>query len=146
MTMTKNTMNLQDSFLNQVRKDNSEIKLVLVGGETLIGFVRGFDNFTVILNVHGAHHMIYKHAIAQIVTRRPVAQPSAQPVAQPGAAEEGRDGHGSDRPRERGVAERADRGDHGERPERQPRPPRPAPEAPKFNTIDLTQVKIENSE
>ncbi len=69
--MTKTGMNLQDSFLNQVRKDNTEIKLTLLDSTSLIGYVRGFDNFTVILHAHGAQHLIYKHAIAQIIQKRP---------------------------------------------------------------------------
>src|SRR5688572_15982123 len=68
--MTRNDMNLQDSFLNQVRKDNTEIQLVLLDGARLTGMVRGFDNFTVIINARGNQHLIYKHAIAQIISRR----------------------------------------------------------------------------
>lgn len=68
--MAKGGMNLQDSFLNQVRKDNTEIKVVMLDGVTLTGHVRGFDNFTVILHAQGLQHLIYKHAIAQIIQRR----------------------------------------------------------------------------
>ncbi len=68
--MARTTMNLQDSFLNQVRKDNTEIKMVLFDGANLTGRVRGFDNFTVILSVGEEQHLIYKHAIAQIISPR----------------------------------------------------------------------------
>ena len=68
--MSKVNMNLQDSFLNQVRKEATEIKLILLDGTTLNGVVKGFDNFTVILSSHGAQHLIYKHAIAQLIWRR----------------------------------------------------------------------------
>ena len=68
--MAKTSVNLQDSFLNQVRRDNSEVRIVLLGGEEMMGMVRGFDNFTVILNVKGQQRLIYKHAIAQIITRK----------------------------------------------------------------------------
>jgi host factor-I protein len=68
--MAKTSMNLQDSFLNQVRKDNSEIKMVLLDGTTLVGTVRGFDAFTVIVSSRGMTHLVYKHAIAQILSRR----------------------------------------------------------------------------
>lgn len=68
--MAKSSMNLQDSFLNQVRKDNQEIKMILLDGTTLVGTVRGFDSFTVILSSRGMQHLVYKHAIAQIVSRR----------------------------------------------------------------------------
>lgn len=69
--MSKVSMNLQDSFLNQVRKENAEIKMVLLDGTTLSGIIKGFDNFTVIVNDHGAQHLVYKHAIAQMIWRRP---------------------------------------------------------------------------
>ena len=70
--MVKPGVNLQDSFLNQIRKENAEILVVLLDGARLNGHVRGFDNFTVILNARNQQHLIYKHAIAQIVTRRPM--------------------------------------------------------------------------
>jgi host factor-I protein len=69
--MSKVSMNLQDSFLNQVRKENAEVKMILLDGTTLNGIIRGFDNFTVILGSRGAQHLIYKHAIAQMIWRRP---------------------------------------------------------------------------
>lgn len=70
--MGKTSVNLQDSFLNQVRKDNSEVKIVMVDGSYLSGFVRGFDNFTIILNSKGSQHLIYKHAVAQLISRRQI--------------------------------------------------------------------------
>ena len=68
--MAKPTTNLQDSFLNQVRKDSAEVKVALADGTMLRGTVRGFDNFTVVLQVGGMQHLLYKHAISQIVSRR----------------------------------------------------------------------------
>ena len=72
--MSKVSMNLQDGFLNQVRKENAEIKMILLDGTTLNGVIRGFDNFTVILGSRGAQHLIYKHAIAQMIWRRPAGR------------------------------------------------------------------------
>jgi host factor-I protein len=72
--MSKVSMNLQDSFLNQVRKENAEVKLILLDGTTLSGVIKGFDNFTVILGSRGAQHLIYKHAIAQMIWRRPAGR------------------------------------------------------------------------
>lgn len=69
--MSKAAMNLQDSFLNQVRRENSEVRVLLVNGTLLRGTVKGFDNFTLILNNRNGQHLIYKHAVAQIVTHRP---------------------------------------------------------------------------
>lgn len=64
-------MNIQDSFLNQIRKDGTEVKIALLDGSSLIGTVRGFDNFTVIINSRTSQHLLYKHAIAQVISRRP---------------------------------------------------------------------------
>ncbi len=69
--MSKAAMNLQDSFLNQIRRENSEVRVLLVNGTLLRGSVKGFDNFTLILNNRNGQHLIYKHAVAQIVTHRP---------------------------------------------------------------------------
>ncbi len=76
-------MNIQDSFLNQVRKDGTEVKISLLDGSTLVGTVRGFDNFTVVLHSRNAHHLLYKHAIAQIVSRRAPRGRDAQEDARP---------------------------------------------------------------
>jgi host factor-I protein len=73
--MAKTWVNLQDSFLNQVRKDNTEVKVVLLDGSSLSGNVRGFDNFTLVLNSKGTQHLIYKHAVAQLVTARNAKKP-----------------------------------------------------------------------
>jgi len=64
--MTKTQINLQDSFLNQVRKENIPVTIYLVNGFQLKGIVRGFDNFTVILEYEGKQQMVYKHAISTI--------------------------------------------------------------------------------
>ncbi|PKM79775.1 MAG: RNA chaperone Hfq [Firmicutes bacterium HGW-Firmicutes-14] len=64
--MTKPQINLQDSFLNQVRKENIPVTIYLVNGFQLKGIVRGFDNFTVILEYEGKQQMVYKHAISTI--------------------------------------------------------------------------------
>lgn len=66
--MNKPSMNLQDSFLNQVRKDNQEIKIRFMDGSEISGLVRGFDNFTLILGVKEGQHLVYKHAIAQVIS------------------------------------------------------------------------------
>ncbi|MCD5406924.1 MAG: RNA chaperone Hfq [Desulfotomaculum sp.] len=70
--MAKSQINLQDSFLNQVRKENIPITLFLVNGFQLKGVVKGFDNFTVILDSDGKQMMVYKHAISTINPLRPV--------------------------------------------------------------------------
>ncbi|MFZ5591748.1 MAG: RNA chaperone Hfq [Bacillota bacterium] len=71
--MTKPQINLQDAFLNQVRKENILVTIYLVNGFQLRGQVRGFDNFTVILESDGKQMMVYKHAISTISPLRPVS-------------------------------------------------------------------------
>lgn len=65
--------NLQDLFLNQVRKDNVGVTVYLVGGVQLKGYVRGFDPYTVVLESPGKPaQLVYKHAIASVVPLRSV--------------------------------------------------------------------------
>lgn len=70
--MTKPQINLQDAFLNQCRKENIPTTFFLVNGFKLRGMVRGFDNFTVILESEGKQKMVYKHAISTIEPLKPV--------------------------------------------------------------------------
>lgn len=71
--VTKTQINLQDAFLNQVRKENISVTIFLVNGFQLKGMVRGFDNFTVLLESEGKQMMVYKHAISTISPMRPVS-------------------------------------------------------------------------
>ncbi|MDD4602144.1 RNA-binding protein Hfq [bioreactor metagenome] len=68
--MTTKVINLQDSFLNQVRKENVPVIIYLVNGFQLRGSVRGFDNFTVIIENDGKQQLVYKHAISTITPFR----------------------------------------------------------------------------
>ncbi|ABZ85117.1 RNA chaperone Hfq [Heliobacillus mobilis] len=70
--MTKQ-LNLQDAFLNQVRKENLPVTIFLVNGFQIKGMVKGFDSFTVFLDVEGKQQMVYKHAISTIMPLRPVS-------------------------------------------------------------------------
>ena len=70
--MAAKSINLQDSFLNQVRKENVPVTIHLVNGFQLKGSVRGFDNFTVILDAMGKQQMVYKHAISTVTPARPL--------------------------------------------------------------------------
>jgi len=98
--MNKTQMNLQDLFLNQVRKENTPVTIYLTGGVQLKGMVKGFDSFTVVLESQGKPpQLIYKHAIASVVPMKPIGmremreekeRPARAPVAAPaGEAEEG---------------------------------------------------------
>lgn len=70
--MPNKTINLQDMFLNQVRKENIAVTIHLVNGFQIKGNVKGFDNFTVVLESMGKQQMVYKHAISTITPARPV--------------------------------------------------------------------------
>lgn len=65
------TLNLQDMFLNQVRKDGVAVTIYLAGGVQLKGQVKGFDAFTVLLDSPGKPtQLVYKHAVTSIVPSR----------------------------------------------------------------------------
>lgn len=66
-------INLQDMFLNQVRKEGIGVTIYLMGGVQLRGAVRGFDSFTVLLDTPGKPtQLVYKHAITSIVPSRQI--------------------------------------------------------------------------
>jgi len=65
-------INLQDEFLNQVRKMNTLITVFLISGYQIKGHVKGFDNFTVIMESEGKQQMIYKHAISTMIPSKSV--------------------------------------------------------------------------
>lgn len=64
--MNKPNINLQDVFLNQVRKEHVAVTIYLTNGFQLKGMVKGFDNFTVVLDTDGKQQLVYKHAISTI--------------------------------------------------------------------------------
>ena len=68
--MNTKLLNLQDSFLNQIRKENIPVIIYLANGLQLRGAVKGFDNFTVILENDGKQQLVYKHAISTITPFR----------------------------------------------------------------------------
>ena len=68
--MTAKVINLQDNFLNQMRKENRAVSIHLLNGFQMKGYVKGFDNFTVILEVAGKQNLVYKHAISTIAATK----------------------------------------------------------------------------
>lgn len=61
------SINLQDVFLNQARKDRIPVTLFLMNGYQFKGIVKGFDSYVVILDCEGKQNVVYKHAISTIV-------------------------------------------------------------------------------
>ena len=68
----KHTKNLQDHFLNLVRKDKVEITTYLMNGVPIKGRVLSFDSFTILIEVDKKQNLIYKHAISTIMPSKPI--------------------------------------------------------------------------
>lgn len=67
--MNKPTINIQDGFLFQGLKDGKPVALELVTGSRLVGRIRRFDRFAVVVEIDGRETLVYKHAIATIAPR-----------------------------------------------------------------------------
>ena len=70
--MSEKKQNLQDTFLNSVRKSKTPLTIFLVNGVKLEGVVSWFDNFCVLLRRDGQSQLVYKHAISTIMPAQPV--------------------------------------------------------------------------
>lgn len=68
----KLNVNFQDVFLNRARKDNIQITVFLVNGYQIKGLVKGFDNYTIVLESEGKQQLIYKHAISTIIPQKSI--------------------------------------------------------------------------
>ncbi len=79
MSADKN-QNLQDTFLNTLRKNKVAVTLFLVNGVKLQGIVTWFDNFSVLLRRESHAQLVYKHAISTIMPLHPVQLYEAEPV------------------------------------------------------------------
>ena len=66
--------NVQDAFLNVVRREHQAVSLRLMDGTELEARVKGFDRFAVILEQDGADRLVFKHAIASIRASRQAAR------------------------------------------------------------------------
>ncbi|AIE59740.1 RNA chaperone Hfq [Bacillus methanolicus] len=66
----KQSINIQDQFLNQCRKDGANITVFLLNGFQLRGQIKGFDNFTVLIESEGKQQLVYKHAISTFSPQR----------------------------------------------------------------------------
>ncbi len=63
--MIKNQINIQDQFLNRIRRDRTRVTLELVSGQKIEGIIMSFDNFSLIVRSEG-DQLIYKHAVSSI--------------------------------------------------------------------------------
>jgi host factor-I protein len=64
---------MQDAFLNQIRREKIPVTIYLVNGFQIKGVIRGFDNFTAIVEQEGRQQMVYKHAISTIAPIKPIS-------------------------------------------------------------------------
>ena len=70
--MSDKSQNVQDVFLNHVRKTKNPVTVFLVNGVKLQGIITWFDNFSVLLRRDGHTQLVYKHAISTVMTSRPI--------------------------------------------------------------------------
>jgi len=70
--MSEKNQNLQDVFLNAVRKTKTPVTVFLVNGVKLQGVITWFDNFCVLLRRDGQSQLVYKHAISTVMPSGPV--------------------------------------------------------------------------
>jgi host factor-I protein len=81
----KPAQNIQDTFLNTVRKDKTPITIYLVSGVKLTGKIRSFDKYSVLLENNSQEQLIFKHAISTVVSNRSVMHTEHRPVGVAGA-------------------------------------------------------------
>ncbi len=73
-TQASQTQNVQDGFLNTLRRDRINVTIYLIGGVKLTGRIRSFDKFSVVLESGNLEQMIFKHAISTISVPRGAVQ------------------------------------------------------------------------
>ena len=94
--MDKPAQNIQDSFLNNARKDKIALTIYLMSGVKLSGRIKSFDKYSLVLETNNQEQLIFKHAISTVVTLKTghsyansqarqasvAAAPASSPVAQ----------------------------------------------------------------
>ena len=71
--MAADRQNLQDAFLNHVRKTQLQVTIFLINDVKLQGVITWFDNFCVLLRRDGQSQLVYKHAISTIMPSTPIS-------------------------------------------------------------------------
>jgi host factor-I protein len=85
--MDKPAQNIQDSFLNNARKDKVVLTIYLMSGVKLSGRIKSFDKYSLVLETNNQEQLIFKHAISTVVTQKsshsyaPAPQAAAQTAA-----------------------------------------------------------------
>ncbi|MEJ0009882.1 MAG: RNA chaperone Hfq [Alphaproteobacteria bacterium] len=83
---TEKSQNIQDVFLNTLRKEKVPVTIFLTSGVKLQGNISGFDNFCVVLRRSPQVQLVYKHAIATVVPSTPISLYKGEEGEDAGAA------------------------------------------------------------
>ena len=85
------SQNIQDAYLNAVRREKAPVTIFLISGVKLIGKIKGFDKYSVVLEANNQEQLIFKHAISTVTTVKtaPISlgPPPPPPTPQPAATE-----------------------------------------------------------
>jgi host factor-I protein len=77
------SQNIQDVYLNTVRRDKAPVTVFLISGVKLLGKIKGFDKYSVILEANNQEQLIFKHAISTVTTAKmSMAPPPPPPIPQ----------------------------------------------------------------
>jgi len=79
--MEKPAQNIQDSFLNNARKDKIVLTIYLMSGVKLSGRIKSFDKYSLVLETNNQEQLIFKHAISTVVTQKMGHSYAASPQA-----------------------------------------------------------------
>jgi host factor-I protein len=80
------SQNIQDVYLNSVRREKVPVTVFLISGVKLIGRIKGFDKYSVILEANSQEQLIFKHAISTVTAAKMAAAPAPPPPPTPQAA------------------------------------------------------------
>jgi host factor-I protein len=85
--MDKPAQNIQDSFLNNARKDKVVLTIYLMSGVKLSGRIKSFDKYSLVLETNNQEQLIFKHAVSTVVTQKSShSYSSSGPAATPGVS------------------------------------------------------------
>lgn len=84
---SEKSQNVQDVFLNNVRKNKMPVTVFLVNGVKLQGIITWFDNFSVLLRRDAHSQLVYKHAISTVMPAQPIQLFEPERAAEPAAAD-----------------------------------------------------------
>jgi host factor-I protein len=77
--LNRDLQNIQDGFLNQLRRDRALVNVFLTSGVKLSGRIKSFDKFSLLLESEGQEQLVFKHAIATVAAAKSGGSPPAKP-------------------------------------------------------------------